>query len=97
MRADLSNKPDDYLLCRDQLHRWNDLNVIEEGRLLRIIQVCEVCTGERTQLLSLRERDRGQIIKSWISHYPDNYLLPKGSGRMDRRDRGEIRLHRRGY
>jgi hypothetical protein len=99
VRAELADKPDDYLLCRDQLHRWTDLNVIEEGRqaVLRVVQKCEVCTAERTQLLSMRRRDYGEITKSWISHYPDGYLMPKGSGRLGRRDRGEIRMHRRGY
>jgi endo-1,4-beta-D-glucanase Y len=98
VKAEIANKPQHYLLCRDQQHRWNDLDVQQEGRaVLRIIQKCEVCTGERTQLLSMRTNSYGEIIKSWISHYPDGYLMPKGFGRLDRRDRGEIRMARRGY
>lgn len=99
VKAELAAKPDYYLLCRDQLHRWTDLDVIEERRkgFLRVVQKCEVCTAERTQLLSMKRNDYGEITKSWISHYPEGYLMPKGFGRLGRRDRGEIRMHRRGY
>jgi hypothetical protein len=99
VKSELACKPDSYLLCRDQQHRWNDLDVKEEGRskVLRVIQKCEICTAERTQLLSMRTSSYGEILKSWISHYPDGYLMPRGFGRLDRRDRGEIRMRRRGY
>lgn len=99
VRPELASKSSDYLLCRDQMHRWQDLTVQEEGRskLLRITQVCQVCTSERVQLLSMRTSDYGEIVRSWISHYADGYLMPKGYGRLDRRDRGGIRMHRRGY
>jgi len=99
VRSELALKSDNYLLCRDQHHRWDDSNVIEEpkNRLLRIIQKCPICTSERTLLLSLAKHDYGFIISSRISHYAQDYLLPKGSGRLDKADRGEIRMKRRGY
>lgn len=99
MRAELSGLSDDFLICRDRHHVWDDYDVKEHTRdkVLHIIQKCSVCAAERTQILSRRKDTNGFIIKSWMSHYPEGYLLPKGSGRMDQRDRGDIRMARRGY
>lgn len=98
MRAELSAKPEEYLLCRDKMHRWDPLDAKPETvTVLLVVEKCSICTAERTSLLSLRKSTRGHIIRRWMSKYPQGYLMPKGTGRMDIDDRGEIRLHNLGY
>lgn len=97
VRDDVASLPAAFQRCRDKLHDWDPLDAVREGMVLRVTERCRSCRSEKTSLLSLRQRDRGVILRSWMSRYAEGYLLPKGAGRLDVFDRGELRLRRLGF
>jgi hypothetical protein len=84
-----SGLPDSYVLCRDMGHTWRpfratfnqDMNAYD--RTLR----CGRCRTERQQVIGLNG-----LILSGGYNYPDGYLSPSGSGRINGQGKGALRL-----
>jgi hypothetical protein len=76
--------------CRDRgHHRWGDDPYDVEGNRRKGFIRYYKCKC-KALLAQYLDAD-GLVVDSKIQ-YPDGYLLPKGSGRLSRQDRGLIRL-----
>lgn len=80
---------DKYLLCRDMGHTWQPFTASFDTSMscyLRVLR-CRRCRTERHQSLSMR----GAIIGSNYV-YPEGYVAPQGTGRIDSDGRSALRL-----
>lgn len=74
--------------CRSSGHdmRAFKVELTEEGNWLRT-RKCRNCTAKRHQVI-----DSYGLILDTTMEYPEGYLLPKGTGRLDSEGRGVFRL-----
>lgn len=79
-----------YPECREQ-HIWlpYDGTLDHKNKVAERIQKCMNCPTKRYQLLSLKESNKGQTIKSNYG-YPTDYQVKGG---LTKADKGLIRLH----
>lgn len=76
-----------HVMCRDNAHAWSYHTARKVGRQYERSLLCTRCSTIKTQLLD----SRGVILKTGYS-YPENYVRPKGSGRLTRDDRAQLRI-----
>jgi hypothetical protein len=76
------------LACRDVGHGWKSGRVKRVGRGYHRIMICRDCGAERPEDLDGSARR----VKVYAVQYPDGYLLPKGSGRVDSEGKAAMRL-----
>lgn len=78
-----------YPECREQ-HVWTpyDGTIDEKQKVAFRVQKCANCPTKRHQVLSMRQADYGQTIRSHYL-YPDDYRVPGG---LDKYDKGRLRM-----
>lgn len=76
------------LACRDVGHAWRSRKVIRRRWGFERVMVCRDCHAERREDLDRMARR----VKAYAVQYPDGYLLPKGSGRLDADGKAAMRL-----
>ena len=83
------NLPEDYLLCRDLGHLWRPsrAHFVPADNVIERTMRCGRCKTERTQELS----PTGHILSGRYD-YAEDYLAPKGQGRLGTAARDSIRL-----
>lgn len=74
-----------YTKCREQ-HVWMpyDGRLDERTKIAYRIQICGFCPTLRKSQLSLREADKGRLIKSSTYRYPKDYRIVGGLAASDR-------------
>lgn len=77
-----------WIVCRSDGHDMRPFNVktTESGGFERT-RKCRRCGAKRTQVI-----DKYGLILSTDFEYPEGYLLPPGTGRLDSEGRGVFRL-----
>lgn len=82
--------PTNYLQCRNFGHAWQPISVTHDpgsGAYEQGLR-CMRCTAERSYVLD-RE---GWFVKRRPYTYPSGYVFPKGTGRLDKHDRADLRV-----
>lgn len=91
--ADFDDNVDDlptrFLECRNWGHAWQASTVTQDPGSGAYEQglICSRCTTTRSYTLD-RE---GWLVKRQPYAYPPGYVFPKGTGRLDRSDRANLR------
>lgn len=84
-----------WLQCRSKGHNMLDHDVkLDEvdGELVFIVILrCSRCYTKRHETVDNRT---GEVLFSKYTDHPDGYLLPRGTGRLDKQGRGIIRVAR---
>jgi hypothetical protein len=80
---------DSYIMCRDMGHTWRPFkaNYQQEMNAYNRVLRCGRCKSERDQIIGLNG-----LILSGHYVYPEGYLTPEGSGRVNGNGRGALRL-----
>lgn len=77
-------------ICRGrQRHNWNALTVVIHRSVFEVIERCSHCANRRHRHM---DKDSGYWLDRWDILYRDNYLLPKGAGRIDDDTQAWLRL-----
>jgi hypothetical protein len=81
--------PATFLLCRDIGHSWRPFTAeyVAADRQYRRTLRCSRCKADRVQRLSTSGH-----VESTHYEYPDDYLLPSGSGSYDTSTRDLVHL-----
>jgi hypothetical protein len=87
----LAEAPAQALKCRDKGHRWGDEPYdIEGSRRKGFVRFWKCKCGA---MLEEHLDTHGVPLPGETKlKYPEGYLMPKGTGRLSREDRGQIRL-----
>jgi hypothetical protein len=77
--------------CRVKGHNWSYPHAVEnEDGTFSQTEKCRRCQTKRTELVDAD----GYTLNVKCTDYPEGYLLPRGTGRMDRDGRAILRKHR---
>lgn len=78
--------------CRDLGHAWKPVDAWREGMVFIETLRCSRCNTRKDRAFHAKT---GRLLQVKANlRYPAGYLRPKGSGRMDEKSRGEMRLSR---
>lgn len=79
-----------WIKCRTKGHNMDDHDVKEDtdNRVFIVVNRCTRCYTKRDEVVNM---DTGEVLSSRYYNHPEDYLLPKGTGRLDKEGRGLIR------
>lgn len=82
-----------WINCRSKGHNMldHDVKSDEETNVYLVTLRCSRCYTKRHEVVNMTT---GEVLSSKYDSWPEGYLLPKGTGRMDSEARGLVRVTR---
>lgn len=80
-----------WVQCRTKGHNMADHDVKEDDNdnVFVVVYRCTRCYTKRDEVVN---SETGEVLSSKYYNHPEDYLLPKGTGRLDKNGRGLIRV-----
>lgn len=80
-----------WVQCRTKGHNMadHDVKFDEDDSVFIVVFKCSRCQTKRDETVN---SETGEVLTSKYYNHPEDYLLPKGTGRLDRQGRGLIRV-----